>query len=67
MENYDNNLDLACEKFRKILSKQLARVEDMKAQGDFTDYSALSTIRVRIVTRNANDRIDDAFWERRMR
>ena len=30
-------------------------------------YSALSTIRVRIVTRNANDRIDDAFWERRMR
>ena len=30
-------------------------------------YSALSMIRVRIVTRNANDRIDDAFWERRMR
>ena len=46
MENYDKNLDLACEKFRKILSKQLARVEDMKAQGDFTDYSTLDTIRI---------------------
>ncbi|MBR7083304.1 MAG: isocitrate/isopropylmalate dehydrogenase family protein, partial [Clostridia bacterium] len=46
MENYDKNLDLACEKFRKILSKQLVRVEDMKAQGDFTDYSALDTIRI---------------------
>lgn len=46
MENYKENLDLACEKFRKILSKQLARVEDMKAQGDFTDYSALDTIRI---------------------
>ena len=46
MENYKENLDLACEKFRKILSKQLARVEDMKAQGDFIDYAALDRIRI---------------------
>ena len=46
MENYKENLDLACEKFRKILSKQLARVEDMKAQGDFIDYAALDKIRI---------------------
>ena len=48
MENYKENLDLACEKFRKILENQLARVEDMKAQGDFTDYSALDTIKIGI-------------------
>ncbi|MBQ7386570.1 MAG: isocitrate/isopropylmalate dehydrogenase family protein [Clostridia bacterium] len=48
MENYKENLDLACEKFRKILEAQLARVEDMKAQGDFTDYSALDTIKIGI-------------------
>ena len=46
MENYKENLDLACEKFRKILVKQLARVEDMKSQGDFTDYASLDTIRI---------------------
>ena len=46
MENYKENLDLACEKFRKILEAQLARVEDMKSQGDFTDYAALKTIRI---------------------
>ena len=46
MENYKENLDLACEKFRKILEDQLARVEDMKAQGDFTDFSALDPIRI---------------------
>ena len=44
--DYTANLDLACEKFRAILQKQLARVKDMKAQGDFTDYSALGTIRI---------------------
>jgi isocitrate dehydrogenase (NAD+) len=44
--DYTANLDLACEKFRAILQKQLARVEDMKAQGDFTDYSSLGTIRI---------------------
>ena len=46
MNNYEKELDLACEKFRKILEKQLVRVEDMKAQGDFTDYSALKTIKI---------------------
>ena len=46
MENYKENLDLACEKFRKILEGQLKRIEDMKAQGDFTDYASLDTIKI---------------------
>ena len=46
MENYEKNLDEACAKFRKILEKQLVRVEDMKSQGDFTDYSAIDTIKI---------------------
>ena len=46
--DYKENLDLACEKFRAILEKQLARVEDMKSQGDFTDYAALDTIKIGI-------------------
>ncbi len=46
MENYEKNLDEACAKFRKILEKQLIRVEDMKSQGDFTDYSTLKTIKI---------------------
>ena len=44
MENYKNELDLACEKFRKILESQLARVEDMKSQGDFVDYASLDKL-----------------------
>ncbi len=44
--DYNKQLDEACEKFRKILEKQLVRVEDMKAQGDFVDYDALDTIRI---------------------
>ena len=44
MENYKNNLDLACEKFRKILEDQLKRVEDMKSQGDFVDYASLDKL-----------------------
>ena len=40
------NLDLAVEKFKKILEEQMARVEDMKSQGDFVDYAALDTIRI---------------------
>ena len=44
--DYTKQLDLACEKFRAILESQLARVEDMKAQGDFVDYAALDTIRI---------------------
>ncbi|MBO7303869.1 MAG: isocitrate/isopropylmalate dehydrogenase family protein [Clostridia bacterium] len=46
MENYEKNLDEACAKFRKILEDQLTRVENMKAQGDFTDYSAIDTIKI---------------------
>ena len=42
--DYKNNLDAACEKFRAILEQQLSRVEDMKSQGDFVDYSALDSI-----------------------
>ena len=43
---YKANIDSAVEKFRALLEKQLARVEDMKAQGDFTDYAALDTLRI---------------------
>ena len=46
MENYNANLDAACAKFRKILEEQLTRVENMKAQGDFTDYAAIDTIKI---------------------
>ena len=46
MIDYTKNLDEACLKFRKILESQLARVENMKAQGDFTDYAALETIKI---------------------
>ena len=41
---YTYALDAACEKFRAILEKQLTRVENMKAQGDFTDYDFLPKI-----------------------
>ena len=44
MKDYKSELDLACEKFRKILENQLVRVEDMKSQGDFVDYKALDKI-----------------------
>lgn len=44
MNNYKSELDLACEKFRKILEDQLVRVEDMKSQGDFVDYAALDKL-----------------------
>ena len=44
MTDYKENLDIACEKFRKILECQLKRVEDMKAQGDFVDYASLDKI-----------------------
>lgn len=48
MNDYTKELDTACEKFRAILEKQLARVENMKAQGDFTDYASLKTIKIGI-------------------
>ena len=44
--DYTKELDLACEKFRAIVEKQLKRVEEMKEQGDFVDYAALDTIRI---------------------
>lgn len=46
MENYEKELELACEKFRKVLEGQLARVENMKAQGDFVDYAAIDCIKI---------------------
>ena len=46
MIDYTQNLDEACAKFRKILESQLARVENMKAQGDFTDYASIDTIKI---------------------
>ena len=48
MENkkYEAQLDVACEKFRKLMEAQLTRVEDMKSQGDFVDYSKLDTIKI---------------------
>ena len=45
---YTEKIDAAVEKFRTLLASQLARVEDMKAQGDFVDYAALDTIRIGI-------------------
>ena len=45
---HTENINVAVEKFRALLESQLARVEDMKAQGDFTDYAALDTIRIGI-------------------
>ena len=47
--NYKNQLDTACEKFRAILEAQLERVEDMKTQrfgalsGAFSSLSHRST------------------------
>ena len=43
---YKAQLDVACEKFRKLMAEQLIRVENMKAQGDFVDYAALDTIKI---------------------
>ncbi len=45
MENKDF-MEAALEKFKKVLEGQLTRVENMKAQGDFVDYSKLDTIRI---------------------
>lgn len=38
------NIEAAKEKFGKLLEEQLLRVEEMKAQGDFVDYSKLDKI-----------------------
>ncbi len=45
-EEYAVQLDVACEKFRKLMEEQLARVEDMKAQGDFVDYTSLDCLKI---------------------
>lgn len=45
-EEYKAQLDVACEKFRKLMAAQLVRVEDMKSQGDFVEYSALDCIKI---------------------
>lgn len=37
-------IELAKEKFGKLLEEQLARVEEMKLQGDFIDYKSLDKI-----------------------
>ena len=39
-------MEEALEKFKRVLEGQLTRVENMKAQGDFVDYSQLDTIRI---------------------
>lgn len=39
-------IEAAKEQFGRLLEKQLQRVEDMKSQGDFTDYSKLDKIRI---------------------
>ena len=46
MENYEAQLQVACEKFKKVLEGQLKRVEMMKSQGDFVDYTSLPCIRI---------------------
>ena len=46
MQNYEKQIEAALEKFKKIVEAQLARVEDMKSQGDFTDYSKIKTIKI---------------------
>lgn len=44
--DYTKELDIACEKFRRVMEGQLRRVEDMKAQGDFIDYAVLDSLRI---------------------
>ena len=46
MDNYKENIKIALEKFSKIIEQQLARVEDMKSQGDFVDYKNLDKLRI---------------------
>ena len=45
-EEYKTQLDIACEKFRKLMAEQLVRVENMKSQGDFVDYASLDKIKI---------------------
>lgn len=41
---YTKEIEAAKEKFGQLMEKQLKRVEEMKAQGDFIDYKALDKI-----------------------
>lgn len=41
---YQQQIEAAKEHFGKLLEKQLKRVEEMKAQGDFVDYKSLDKI-----------------------
>lgn len=41
---YQQQIEAAKEQFGKLLEKQLKRVEEMKAQGDFVDYKSLKKI-----------------------
>ncbi len=44
--DYTAQIENAKEQFGKLLAEQLKRVEDMKAQGGFVDYSKLDTIKI---------------------
>ena len=39
-------IEAAKEAFGKLLTEQLARVEEMKKQGDFVDYKSLDQITI---------------------
>ncbi len=41
---YTSQIEAAKEKFGKLLEKQLLRVDNMKAQGDFLDYKSLDKL-----------------------
>lgn len=41
---YEKEIEAAKEKFGQLMEKQLKRVEEMKAQGDFIDYKTLDKI-----------------------
>ncbi|MEG1458876.1 MAG: isocitrate/isopropylmalate family dehydrogenase [Acetivibrio sp.] len=43
---YKEEIEVAKEQFGKLLEKQLQRVEGMKAQGDFVDYTSLDKIKI---------------------
>lgn len=40
----NDSISMATEKFEALVREQLARVERMKAEGDFVDYEKLDTI-----------------------
>ena len=44
--DYTAQIEAAKESFGRLIESQLKRVEEMKAQGDFVDYSKLNKIRI---------------------